>query len=71
VTAFTPILRQIRAREISRGRLGEKRPLRFCLTVIENPQPFLEVASIALFSCKSQTAPCIMAMTTGKSGLMK
>jgi hypothetical protein len=38
---------------------------------MKNPQPILEVASIDLFSCKSQTAACIMAMTAGKSGLMK
>jgi len=50
---------------------GQKKPLRLCLTAIENPQPSLEVASIDLFSCKSQTAACIMAMTAGKSGLMK
>jgi hypothetical protein len=50
---------------------GQKKPLRLCLTAIENPQPSIEVASIDLFSCKSQTAACIMAMTAGKSGLMK
>lgn len=50
---------------------GQKKPLRLCLTAIANPQPSLEVASIDLFSCKSQTAPCIMAMTAGRSGLMK
>ena len=50
---------------------GRKEPLRFCLTAIENPQPSLEVTSIDLFSCKSRSAPCILAMTTGRSGLMK
>ena len=50
---------------------GAKKPVCFCLTVIENPQPATEVMSIDLFSCKSRTAACIMAMTTGKSGLMK
>lgn len=50
---------------------GQKKPLCLCLTAIENPQPALEVASIDLFSSKSQTAACIMAMTAGKSGLMK
>jgi hypothetical protein len=49
----------------------ENRPLRLCLTAIENPQPFVEVETIDLFSCKSRTAPCIMAMTPGKSGLMR
>jgi len=47
---------------------AKKRPLRLCLTAIENPQ--LTVTSIDLFSCQSQTAACIMAMTTGRSGLM-
>jgi hypothetical protein len=50
---------------------GKKLPLRFCLTAIENPQPSLEVTTIDLFSCKSKTAPCILALTTGRSGLMK
>jgi RNA polymerase sigma factor (sigma-70 family) len=46
-------------------------PVRLCLTEIKNPQPSLEVTSIDLYSSKSKTALCIMAMTTGKSGLMK
>jgi hypothetical protein len=50
---------------------GTRQPLRFCLTAIENPQPTVEVTSIDLFSCKSRAAACIMAMTPGKSGLMK
>jgi hypothetical protein len=50
---------------------GKKEPLRFCLTAIENPQPSLEVTSLDLFSCKSRSAPCILAMTTGRSGLIK
>jgi hypothetical protein len=50
---------------------GKKEPLRFCLTAMENPQPDLEVATIDLFSCKRRTTAVIMAMTTGKSGLMK
>ncbi len=49
---------------------GYTQPLRFCLTALENPQPSLEVTSIDLYSCKSITAACIMAMTPGKSGLM-
>jgi hypothetical protein len=48
----------------------ENRPLRLCLTAIENPRPSLEVKTIDLYSCKSRTAACIMAMTPGKSGLM-
>jgi hypothetical protein len=49
----------------------KKQPLRLCLTAIKNPQPSLEVKTVDLFSCKSRTAACIMAMTPGKSGLMK
>lgn len=45
-------------------------PLRMCLTAIENPQPALTVDTIDLVSCKSWTAPCIMAITAGKSGMM-
>jgi hypothetical protein len=48
-----------------------KRPLIFCLTAITNPMPFLEVKSIDLYSCKNRSAGVILAMTTGKSGLMK
>ena len=48
-----------------------KRPLIFCLTAIENPKPFLTVKSIDLFSCKQKSAGVILAMTTGRSGLMK
>jgi hypothetical protein len=50
---------------------NKHRPLRLCLTAIANPQPSLEVKTIDLYSCKSRTAPCIMAMTTGRSGLLK
>lgn len=45
-------------------------PLRFCLTAIENPKPNLEVVSIDLVSCKENSAGCIMAITTGKAGLI-
>jgi hypothetical protein len=48
-----------------------KRPLCFILTAIENPKPFLLVKSIDLYSCKNRSAGVILAMTTGKSGLMK
>jgi hypothetical protein len=48
-----------------------KQPLRFCLTAIDNPQPSLVVTSMDLFSCRSRSAACILAMTTGRSGLMK
>jgi len=48
-----------------------KRPLLFCLTAIENPKPFLEVKTIDLFSCKNKSAGVVLALTTGRSGLMK
>ena len=50
---------------------GKKQPLRFCVTALENPRPFMEVTSIDLYSCKSFSTACIMAMTSGQSGLMK
>jgi hypothetical protein len=48
-----------------------KRPLLFCLTAIENPKPFLEVKSIDLYSSKNKSAGVILALTPGRSGLMK
>ncbi len=48
-----------------------KRPLLFCLTAIENPKPLLKVTSIDLFSCKNKSAGVLLALTTGRSGLMK
>ena len=48
-----------------------KRPLLFSLTAIENPKSFLKVTSIDLFSCKNKSAGVILALTTGRSGLMK
>lgn len=53
------------------GGNGASQPLRFCMTAMENPNPSLEVTSIDLYSCKSRAAWCLMAMTPGKSGLMK
>ena len=50
---------------------GKNDPLRFTVTAIDNPQPDTEVETIDLISCKSESAPCILAMTAGKSGLMK
>ncbi|HEX4343691.1 MAG TPA: hypothetical protein VH255_09885 [Verrucomicrobiae bacterium] len=56
----------------SKPPLPPKTPaVRFSLTAIENPYPSEEVASIDLYSCKSRTAPCILAITTGRSGMMK
>jgi hypothetical protein len=50
---------------------GKNDPLRFTVTAIDNPQPDTEVTTIDLISCKSDSAPCILALTAGKSGLMK
>lgn len=46
-------------------------PLRFSMTALKNPKPFLEVASIDLYSCKNNSCGLILAMTTGQSGLMR
>lgn len=52
-------------------RQNGKQQLRHCMTAMENPEPARNVESIDLFSCKSRTVPCIMAMTVGKTNLMK
>lgn len=43
----------------------------FCMTAVENPYPGTVVTSVDLYSCKRRTVPVILAMTTGKAGLMK
>lgn len=48
-----------------------RNPLRFILTAIKNPQPSVMVESIDLYSAKSMSAACVLAMTAGKSGMMK
>jgi hypothetical protein len=50
---------------------GKLMRLRFSLTALTNPNPLSEVTSIDLYSCKTNSAGCIMAMTTGQYGLMK
>jgi hypothetical protein len=50
---------------------GRNEPLRFTVTAIDNPLPATEVATIDLISCKSPSAPCVLAMTAGKPGQMK
>jgi hypothetical protein len=45
--------------------------LRFFITPITNPRPTLEVKSISLASAKGNSAACVLAMTTGPSGLLK
>lgn len=52
--------------------LGDRtQTIRFCLTEVANPHPDKGVTTIDLVSSKTQTASCILAITTGKSGLMK
>jgi hypothetical protein len=46
-------------------------PLRFSVTAIDNPYNYLTVKTIDVYSCKSRTAACILAMTTGKAGLLR
>jgi len=46
-------------------------PLRFILTALKNPQPDMPVATIDLYSCKGRSAGVVLAMTAGKSGMMK
>jgi hypothetical protein len=54
------------------GMAGERtQAIRFCLTAIANPFPDQEVQSLDLVSSKSQAAACILAISTGRSGLMK
>ena len=54
------------------AKMGERtQPIRFCLTAIANPHPDKEVTTIDLVSSRSQAAACILAMTTGGSGLMR
>jgi hypothetical protein len=54
------------------GKAGDRpQTIRFCLTAMENPHPDKEVTTIDFVSSKTQTAACILAATTGRSGLMK
>jgi hypothetical protein len=46
-------------------------PVRFCLTAVKNRKPAVEVTAIDLFSCKSRTAPCILAFSTTPTGAKK
>ena len=50
---------------------GGIQSLRFCLTAIENPHPDRKVKCVDLVSSKNQSAGCILAMTLGKSTLMR
>lgn len=45
--------------------------LRFFITEIANPKPLVVVTTIDLFSLKTKTAPCMLAMTTGPAQLLR
>lgn len=49
---------------------GAIQQLRYCMTAIENPKPTVKIWSMDLYSCQNRTVASILAMTTGKSGLM-
>ena len=54
------------------GKMGDRiQAIRFCLTAMANPHPDKEVTAIDVVSSKGPAAACILAMTTGKSGLMQ
>jgi RNA polymerase sigma factor (sigma-70 family) len=46
-------------------------PLRLCLTAITNPMPDVNVTTIDVQSCKHISAGTVLAMTAGRSGLMR
>jgi RNA polymerase sigma factor (sigma-70 family) len=50
---------------------GKTVPLRFSLTALNNPRPSEQVASIDLYSSKNASCALILAMTAGRSGLMR
>jgi len=52
-------------------RNDRQQKIRICLTAIANPYPDKTVQTIDLVSAKSRAASCILAMTTGKAGLMQ
>jgi hypothetical protein len=57
---------------IGDGKAGDRpQTIRFCLTAMENPHPDKEVTTLDFVSSKMQAAACILAVTTGKSGVMK
>ena len=50
---------------------GKMVPLRFSLTALDNPRPSVPVASLDMYSSKNASCGLILAMTTGKAGLMR
>jgi hypothetical protein len=54
------------------GKSGQRdQAVRFCITEIKNKYPDRIVETIDLVSATNQTAGCILAITLGKSGLLK
>ena len=45
--------------------------LRFYMTELANPKSSVAVTSIDVYSLKTKTSPCIMAMTAGPAELLK
>ncbi len=50
---------------------GRAWPVRFCLSAIENPQPSVRVTTLDFVTRKSESTTCVLALTAGKSGLMR
>ena len=50
---------------------GRDQDVRFCLTAIDNTHPQVLVTTIDLVSSEKQAAGVILAITLGKSGLLK
>jgi hypothetical protein len=49
---------------------GVNQALRAFVTELKNPNPSVEVVSLDLFSCKNKSVGCVLAITTGPSGLV-
>ena len=49
---------------------GVNQGLRAFVTELKNPTPSVEVVSLDLFSCKNKSVGCVLAITTGPSGLV-
>jgi len=49
---------------------GANQALRAFVTELKNSKPAVEVVSLDLFSCKNKSVGCVLAITTGPSGLV-
>lgn len=50
---------------------GVDQALRAFVTELKNPNPSVEVVSLDLFSCKNKSVGCVLAISTGPSGLVQ